>query len=96
MAKKVATEAIVSVYFDYDWGGGGMPFGHARDLHVEVSRRGAKTIARTANEAEVLLRKVNSMGKLVGRRKSLPYSKDWSSRSYKQKYELPKGLVLTK
>lgn len=87
VAKRGDVKAKLGVYYDYDLTGGGPPFGHVRTFHVELTL-GGKTIVRNASAGEKLKRMVEKHGKPSGEKESLPYDRDYSSRSYEQWFVL--------
>lgn len=97
MAKKGATtlssgKVRIGVYYDYDLTGGGPPFGHVRTFHVELTLKG-KTIVRNASAGENLKKMVEERGKPAGDKKSLPYDRGYSSKSYEQRFMFPASLT---
>lgn len=95
MKSKKDKEAILSVFYDYDLTGGGLPFGHVRVLHVEL-KIDDETIVRNRYSGEELKNFVEKSGTPQGKKESFPYDKDYSSQSYKRKYLLPSSLTVAK
>lgn len=76
-------------YFRYDFGGGGLPLGHDHDDAAELIFGNGRTVWRIRAAALMLHSFVEQHGKQRGDSQSLPYDKDYDSRSYKQEYEFP-------
>jgi hypothetical protein len=87
-------EAVLTVYDDYDVGGGGLPFGHVRAFRVDLKIKGAEeNIVRYKNAGYKLLNKITTAGVPVSDKKSLPSDKDYSTKSYEQLFMLPNSLT---
>jgi hypothetical protein len=76
------------VYYNYDVGGGGLPFGHQREFRVELEIAKV-TLVRHRAEARELKSLVEKRGAPIGKRKSFPRDKGYSPSSYSRQYLLP-------
>jgi len=91
----IGVMVVLTRYYRYDFGGGGMPLGHDRDDAADLKFSCGKSVWRARYQAVKLQKFVEKHGKPVGERQHLPYDRDYSSQSYKQAYLFPKEFTAT-